>query len=380
MVRELTALEQSLLKNINNKFGEENPMVQLGENEDFGKVKDWIDTGNLALNWLISGQLSGGYPVGRISELDGDPSTGKSLLCQLAMKDPTIDLIVVLDTEAAFNIEFIKFLGVDPDKILYMPIDTVEQITSAAQEVLDTIKMNKSNKKVLFIIDSIALATTEKEADPDSGKDMGNKAQLLRTFFRVYARKIERYNIGLLVTNHYTQKIGVTYGSNKTTTGGTALPYAASVRIDLKIGEMDIDKKSESIGAHSVTIKATTKKNRCFSPHRKISFLLDFERGVNKYSGLFGILKDMGIGEKNGPWCKIPSWNPDEKFFEKDFPELCEKHNLLPFIQEKMDEFRQKELEEDPEISEEAIAEDEKKKDKKKKVAKVAQESLENGE
>lgn len=392
MARELSELEKSLLNNINKKFGTDNPMMQLGDESDLGRIKDYVDTGNLAMNWLISGKLEGGYPVGRITEMDGDPGTGKSLLCEMAMVDPTIDLIVYFDTEAAMNIDFLKFLGVNPDKILYMPIDTVEQINEAAQEVLDTIVMNKSNKKVLMVIDSIALATTEKELDPDAGSDMGNKAKLLRSFFRVYARKIEKHNIALLVTNHYTQKIGVMYGSNKTTTGGTALPYAASVRLDLKIADTQIDKKLETLGASAVTIKAKTEKNRVFSPKRTVRFVLDFERGVDRYSGLFQILVDLGIAEKNGAWCKLPQWDPEQKFYAKDFPGLIKEHNLLPIIQSLLDDIRHKELDEDIESmaqdsadaseaqqtdGEEKAA---KKRDKKKKLESAVENSIEGGE
>jgi len=332
--KELSVLEKSLLENINKKFGKSNPMVRLSDSE-YGTPRGWIDTGILALNWLISGKFDGGYPVGRITELDGDPGTGKSLLCQMAIVDPTIGLTVYFDTEAALNQEFLQFLGVDPSKILYEPIDTVEQLIEICQEVLDTIVMNKqTEKKVLMLIDSVALASTEKEMDPEAGSDMGYKARLLRKFFRVYARKIEKYNIALLVTNHYTQKIGMVFGNPKTTTGGTALPYAASVRIDLKIAKTDIaDKKLESLGASSVTLKAKTEKNRCFSPKRKVTFVLDFEKGVHRYSGLFNILKEFGIAEKNGAWCKLPQWSTEEKFYEKDFPKIAEENNLLPLIE-----------------------------------------------
>lgn len=340
MAKELSVLETSLLKNINKRFGEDNPMVQLTEDGEFGKPRGFIDTGVYSLNWLISGDLKGGYPVGRITEMDGDPGTGKSLLCEIAMKDPTIDLIIYLDTEAAMNIEFVKFLGVDPEKILYQPIDTVEQIQEVAEEVLNTIIMNKqSHKKILMIVDSIALASTEKEMDPEGGQDMGYKARELRKFFRKFSRRIEKHNIAMLVTNHYTQKIGVMFGNPRTTTGGTALPYAASVRLDLKVKSTEMaDKKLESLGASAVTLQAKSEKNRCFSPKRKITFVLDFERGVHPFSGLFKILEDMGIAEKNGAWCKLPQWDPDQKFYAKDFPDLVEKHNLLPIIQKLLNE------------------------------------------
>lgn len=340
MAKELSVLETSLLKNINKRFGEDNPMVQLTEDGEFGKPRGFISTGVYSLNWLISGSLNGGYPVGRITEMDGDPGTGKSLLCEIAMKDPTIDLIIYLDTEAAMNIDFVKWLGVDPEKILYQPIDTVEQIQEVAEEVLNTIIMNKQqHKKILMIVDSIALASTEKEMNPEGGQDMGYKARELRKFFRKFSRKIEKYNIAMLVTNHYTQKIGVMFGNPRTTTGGTALPYAASVRLDLKIKETEMaDKKLESLGASAVTLQAKTEKNRCFSPKRRVTFVLDFERGVHPFSGLFKILEDLGIAEKNGAWCKLPQWDPEQKFYAKDFPDLVEKHNLLPTIQQLLDE------------------------------------------
>lgn len=172
--KELSVLEKSLLENINKKFGKTNPIVRLSDSE-YGAPRGWIDTGILALNWLISGKFDGGYPVGRITELDGDPGTGKSLLCQMAIADPTIGLTVYFDTEAALNQEFLQFLGIDPSKILYEPIDTVEQLIDICQEVLDTIVMNKqTEKKVLMLIDSVALASTEKEMDPEAGCYVGN--------------------------------------------------------------------------------------------------------------------------------------------------------------------------------------------------------------
>jgi len=147
MDRELSVLEKSLIENINKKFGEDNPMIQLKEDSEYGKPRGWIDTGIYSLNWIISGDINGGWPVGRISELDGDPGTGKSLLCEMAMRDPTLDLIIYFDTEAAMNINFLKFLGIDINKVLYQPIDTVEQLQEICREVLTTIIANKQTKK-----------------------------------------------------------------------------------------------------------------------------------------------------------------------------------------------------------------------------------------
>ncbi len=177
MDRELSVLEKSLLSNINKKYKEMEPMVQLTDDAVYGKPRGWVDTGIYALNWLISGDFNGGYPGGRITEMAGDPSTGKSLLCEMAIKDPNLGLIIYFDTETAIDKDFLKFLGVDNSKILYQPIDTVEQLIRVCQEVLDTVVANnQTEKKILMIIDSIALASTEKEMDPEGGQDMGYKA------------------------------------------------------------------------------------------------------------------------------------------------------------------------------------------------------------
>jgi len=353
MSKELSTFEKSLIENINKTdVGKENPIVQLNDETVFGRPRGWIDTGVYSLNWIMSGRLiEGGWAVGRIAELFGDPGTGKSLLCEMAMKDPTVDLIIYFDTEAAINKDFLNFLGVDPSKILYQPIDTIEQLQASMNSILDTIVMNKQlNKKVLVVIDSIAMASTEKEMNPDAGSDMGYKARELRKYFRSYARKIEKYNMALLATNHVTQKIGVMFGNPRTTTGGTALPYASSIRLELRVAETEIDKKLEAIGASSVTIKAKTEKNRFFSPKKKVTFVLDFNRGVNRYSGLFTLLKDYGILEGKG-WYNIPRFDPDKKFQKNSFIEFIKEHNLIPLIQDWLDEAVQKKSDDVDEVS-----------------------------
>lgn len=394
--KELSVLEKSLLENINKKFGKDNPMMRLSDSE-YGKINGWVDTGIYSLNWLISGKFNGGYPVGRITELDGDPGTGKSLLCQMAIADPTIDLTVYFDTESALNEDFLNFLKVDSSKILYEPIDTIEQLQQICEEVLNTIIANKQgSKKILILIDSIAMASTEKEMDPDSGADMGYKAREIRKFFRKYSRKIEKYNIALIVTNHYTQKIGVMFGNPKTTTGGTGLPYAASVRVGLTIAETEMaNKKLEALGASSVTLKAKTEKNRCFSPKRKATFVLDFTKGVNRYSGLFQILKDYGVVQKTGSRYVIQGAFNSESFYKKDFEKLLDdnKEEQLSIIEAllservaNVDPIAQAEaedeaIEESEEIeNKEQMIESGSKKKKEKKSKKESQEEDSSGE
>ena len=161
-----------LTKELINSFAKDfpnNPLVPMAD-EEYGHIKGWIDTSNYALNWIISKDLKKGWPVGRVSLLVGDPSTGKTAVSISAMRDKTIDLIVYLDSEGGgADASFAEFLGADPEKILYSPVDTVEELKVKMGKVIDIIEKNKSTKKVLMVIDSISMISTEKELDPSKG-------------------------------------------------------------------------------------------------------------------------------------------------------------------------------------------------------------------
>lgn len=161
-------LKSDLISQFNKQFPD-SPLEQMNESA-LADVPGWMTTGNYALNWIISKDMYKGLPMGRVILFTGDPGSGKSMIAMSMMKEPTIDLIVYMDSEGGGVTEdFAKFLGIDTSKILYTPIDTIEDLISRMEKVIDIIEKNKSAKNVLMVIDSISMLTTEREKDPNGG-------------------------------------------------------------------------------------------------------------------------------------------------------------------------------------------------------------------
>lgn len=215
-----------------------------------------------------------------------------SMIALSMMREPSIDLIVYFDSEGGgISNDFAEFLGIDASKILYQPMNTIEELKLKMGLVIDIIEKNKSKKNVLMIIDSISMLTTERELDEKGGMDMGNKSKLTREFFRSYIRKMQKMNIACVMTAHLTSTIGG-YGPSKEVAGGTILQYApsAEVRFAKVNAESEIDKSA--LGATMIKIRAEMVKSRFGTLGKRVKFDLDMERGLDPYAGLFDILRD----------------------------------------------------------------------------------------
>ena len=161
-------LRDDLIKQFNAQY-KESPMEIMSES-DLAKVPGWITTGNYALNWIISKNMFKGLPMGRVTLLTGDAGSGKSMIALSMMREPSIDLIVYFDSEGGgISNDFAQFLGIDSSKILYQPMNTMEELKIKMGLVIDIIEKNKSKKNVLMIIDSISMLTTERELDEKGG-------------------------------------------------------------------------------------------------------------------------------------------------------------------------------------------------------------------
>lgn len=161
-------LKKDLISQFNKQFPE-SPLEQMNES-NLAEVPGWMTTGNYALNWIISKDMYKGLPMGRVILFTGDPGSGKSMIALSMMRDEAIDLIVYMDSEGGGVTEdFAEFLGIDTSKILYTPIDTIEDLIDRMEKVIDTIEKNKSSKNILMVIDSISMLTTNREKDPNGG-------------------------------------------------------------------------------------------------------------------------------------------------------------------------------------------------------------------
>lgn len=326
MADNLDKLKKDLISQFNKDFPD-SPLEQMNESA-MAEVPGWMTTGNYALNWIVSKDMNKGLPMGRVILFTGDPGSGKSMVALSMMREPSIDLIVYMDSEGGgVTSDFADFLGIDASKILYTPIDTVEDLIGRMEKVIDIIEKNKSTKNVLMVIDSISMISTEREKDPKGGADMGAKAKLTRQFFRTYARKMQKLNIACVMTAHLTENIGG-YGPSKTVAGGTIMGYMPSIEVRFTRVNAETELEQSAVGASLVKIRAEIIKSRFGTYGKRVKFDLDMEKGLDEYAGLGDILKDYGfmipasadvekqIAEKNIPkkssgWWMFKPWgNP----------------------------------------------------------------------
>jgi recombination protein RecA len=277
--------------------------------DDTKTVQDFIDTGNLAFNFAISGRFDGGWPVGRISELAGDPSTGKTLLATIAAVKALIKgyMVYYIDSEQAYDANFAKLiaktLGQSEEivrRINYIEVDKIEELTSTVTKILDVFEKNKVSSGALIVLDSIAfLSTNKEEADVMAGEDKVDmtKAKKLRQFVRVVKNKVKNMNIAMLMTNQLTFNIGASYGAPpKTTSGGTAVPYATSVRVSLTSSKDFKEGNKEKLDG--IIIRGRVTKSRLTTPFKRAEMSIKFDGRFSKWSGLLQLLVEQEIIKK----------------------------------------------------------------------------------
>ena len=282
-------------------------------------VKDFISTGSTMLDLAISNRPDGGIAVGRITELNGLESSGKSLIGAhiLAETQKKGGVAVYIDTETAVSTEFLEAIGVDINQMLYLHLETVEDIFSAIEEIVAKVRESDKDRLVTILVDSLAAATTKVELNADYDKDgwATSKAIVMRKITQM----IGRQRIGLVFTNQLRQKLGVMFGDPWTTSGGKALPFHASTRIRLKnVGQIK-DKKNNTIG---MKMRAQVIKNRLGPPMRHADFELYFESGIDNEGSWLKVMKEHRLVKQGGAWYTMDDHNGKEiKFQSKDWPE-----------------------------------------------------------
>lgn len=297
------ASDADLLAKEINSFLKSNTGIEVESIEDHDFTPEYLDTGNYAFNWAISGKLTAGFPCTKVSEMFGDPGSGKSLiLTKLAGENiKRGGISYIIDTEDAINPLFAKVILHDPEGKVVNRIQRVDTIDTLEQ--LRNFVVTLANKKIatknmtpIFIgIDSISQLSSEKEMeDAKSGsfaRDM-TKQQAMRGFFRVVNRLLRSANITLIVLSHTSAAIGA-FGNPVTAANhGGGVKFASSVRIWITSSKEVSDSAGIPLG---VRMNFKIEKNRLVFKGRKASVNLSFKKGIQPWSGLLELLADNSI-------------------------------------------------------------------------------------
>ena len=311
----LKALQAAMAK-IEKDFGK-GSIMKMGE-ENVEKV-DVIPSGSLGLDIALG---VGGYPKGRIIEIYGPESSGKTTLALHAIAEAQKQggIAAFIDAEHAFDRFYAANLNVDVDELLISQPDNGEQALQIADQLISSAAVD------IIVIDSVAALTPKAEIEGDMGDNkVGLQARLMSQALRKLTSTISKTNTTCIFINQLREKIGVMFGNPETTTGGNALKFYASVRIDVR-PSTPIKDGDDVIGKLT---KVKIVKNKVAPPFRKCEFDIMFGTGISKVGEILDIAVDKNIVKKSGSWfsygeSKLAQGREAVLALLKDNPELCE--------------------------------------------------------
>ena len=311
----LKALQAAMSK-IEKDFGK-GSIMRMGD-EQIEQV-EVIPTGSVALDTALG---VGGYPRGRIIEIYGPESSGKTTLAIHAIAEAQKQggIAAFIDAEHAFDRFYAEKLGVDVDNLWVSQPDNGEQALEIADQLI------RSSAIDILVVDSVAALTPKKEIEGDMGDSaVGLQARLMSQALRKLTSTIAKTNTCCIFINQLREKIGVMFGNPETTTGGNALKFYSSVRLDIR--RVTSIKDGDQVIGNQVRVKIV--KNKVAPPFRKAEFEITFGEGISKIGEIVDLGVQYGIIQKSGSWfsyngTKLAQGRDATKAMIKDNPELAE--------------------------------------------------------
>tara|TARA_Y100001937_G_scaffold81188_1_gene109850 strand:+ start:859 stop:1884 length:1026 start_codon:yes stop_codon:yes gene_type:complete len=317
------------LKQIIKETGNEYASL-VSEGVEAGDVDTFIDTGSYHFNALLSGSIHGGIPSNKITALAGESATGKTFfvlgMCKSFLDNNPDAGVIYFESESALTKQLIEERGIDSERMVIMPVTTVQEFRTQALTVLDKYtEQNEADRKpLLLVLDSLGMLSTTKEvedtADGKETRDM-TRAQVLKAAFRVLTLKLGRAKVPMVITNHTYDVVGA-YMPMKEMGGGSGLKYAASTIVYLS-------KKKEKEGTEVIgnIIHCKTQKSRLSKENMMVDVRLRYETGLDKYYGLLDLATKHGIFKQVSTRIELPDGSKQyaksiyadpEKYFTDD--------------------------------------------------------------
>ena len=295
-----------------------------------GDVDSFIDTGSYIFNALLSGSVNGGLPANKITALAGESATGKTYFLMGIVKsfldsNPNAG-VIYFESESAITKQMVIDRGIDPKRMVMMPVTTVQEFRTQSLRVLDKyLERDEADRQPMFIcLDSLGMLSTTKEVeDTAEGKETRDmtRAQVLKAAFRVLTLKLGRAKIPMVVTNHTYDVVGSMFPT-KEMGGGSGLKYAASSIVYLS-------KRKEKDGTEVVgnIIHCKNHKSRLTKENKIVDVRLTYDKGLDRYYGLLELAEKYEVFKKSGPRFELPDGskqyaktilNDPDKFFTED--------------------------------------------------------------
>ena len=319
------------LKDIIKETGNEYASL-VSDGVEAGDVDSFIDTGSYIFNALLSGSLYGGLPSNKITALAGESATGKTFFLMGIVKNfldsnPNSG-VIYFESESAITKQMVIDRGIDPERMVILPVTTVQEFRTQSLKVLDSYLMKADKRPMLMCLDSLGMLSTTKEVeDTSSGKETRDmtRAQVLKAAFRVLTLKLGKAKIPMVITNHTYDVVGSMFPT-KEMGGGSGLKYAASSIFYLS-------KKKEKDGSEVIgnIIHCKNHKSRLTQENKMVDVRLTYNKGLDKYYGLLDLAIKYGMFKQVSTRIELPDGtkqyaktinNDPEKYFTKDVMEL----------------------------------------------------------
>ena len=329
------------LKDIIKETGNEYASL-VSEGVEAGDVDEFIDTGSYIFNGLLSGSIYGGLPANKITALAGESATGKTFFLMGMVKNfldanPSSG-VVYFESESAITKQMVIDRGIDPDRMVILPVTTVQEFRTQALKVLDRyLQQDVDIRKPMFMcLDSLGMLSTTKEVeDTTDGKETRDmtRAQVLKAAFRVLTLKLGKAKVPMVVTNHTYDSMGLF--STKEMGGGSGLKYAASSIVFLS-------KKKEKDGTEVIgnIVHCKNHKSRLTMENKMVDVRLTYDKGLDKYYGLLDLAIKYDIFKSVSTRIELPDGS---KTFGKTINNEPEKY-FTEDIMKQLDEAAQKEF------------------------------------